>query len=130
MHSDDEVRSWFRDVVVPRLETWVACRDGAVVGLMVLDDDRLEQLYLDPGCRGQGIGDEFVALAKRLRPRLRLRCFQANGSALRFYRRHGFVEVERTDGDNEEQEPDVLLIWRHASTSNAAPDTTITPPRT
>ena len=35
-----------------------------------------------------------------------------NEPARRFYRRHGFVEVGRTDGArNEEREPDVRLAW-------------------
>ncbi|WP_328746507.1 GNAT family N-acetyltransferase [Streptomyces sp. NBC_00285] len=113
-HSDDEVRAYIRDVVVPLRETWVAAAEGQVVGLMVLADDLLSQLYLDPGWRGRGIGDEFVALAKERSPRgLALWTFQVNKPAHRFYERHGFVEAERTDGSgNEEREPDVRYVWR------------------
>ncbi|MFJ6558741.1 GNAT family N-acetyltransferase [Streptomyces sp. NPDC091412] len=115
-HSDDAVRAWFRDVVVPRQETWVAEAggDSGVVGVMVLDDDMLEQLYLDPDWRGRGLGDRFVALAKERRPRgLSLWTFQVNRPAHRFYERHGFVAAEYTDGGgNEEREPDVRYVWR------------------
>ncbi|MFJ2029030.1 GNAT family N-acetyltransferase [Streptosporangium sp. NPDC087985] len=113
-HTDEQVRDWFRHVVVPSCGTWVAAAEGSVVGMMVLDDDHLDQLYLDPPWRGRGIGDRFVALAKELRPGgLELWTFQVNGPARRFYGRHGFVEVERTDGrDNEEREPDVRCVWR------------------
>ena len=113
-HSDDEVRAYVRDVVVPLRETWVAAAEGQVVGLMVLADDLLSQLYLDPDWRGRGIGDEFVALAKERSPRgLTLWTFQVNKPAHRFYERHGFVEAERTDGSgNEEREPDVRYVWR------------------
>lgn len=39
--SADEVRGYFRDVVVPLRETWVADAgaDGGIVGVMVLHDD-------------------------------------------------------------------------------------------
>jgi GNAT superfamily N-acetyltransferase len=115
-HSDDEVRDWFRHVVVPRHETWVAeAADGTgLVGVMVLDEAELSQLYLAPGWRGRGIGDRFVALAKERRPEgLGLWTFQVNTPAHRFYERHGFVAVERTDGSaNEEREPDVRYVWR------------------
>jgi GNAT superfamily N-acetyltransferase len=100
--------------VVPELETWVAEEGGGrVVGLMVLDGGELAQLYLEPGVRGCGIGDRFVALAKELRPRgLQLWTFQVNGPARRFYERHGFVAAEFTDGSrNEEREPDVRYVW-------------------
>ncbi|MFI1764915.1 GNAT family N-acetyltransferase [Streptomyces sp. NPDC020800] len=113
-HSDDEVRDYFRDVVVPLRETWVAqADDGGIVGMMVLAGDELSQLYLDPGRRGQGLGDRFVALAKERSPGgLTLWTFQVNAPAHRFYERHGFVAAERTDGsDNEEREPDVRYVW-------------------
>lgn len=115
-HSDDEVRAYFRDVVVPFREAWVADdRGGAgVVGVMVLDGDELSQLYLEPGWRGRGLGDRFVALAKERVPRgLTLWTFQVNEPAHRFYERHGFVAAEYTDGSgNEEREPDVRYVWR------------------
>lgn len=113
-HTDQEVRDWFGHVVVPQRETWVAVADGSVVGLLVLEDDQLDQLYLDPAWRGRGVGDAFVELAKRQRPSgLDLWTFQVNTPAQRFYQRHGFVEAERTDGQgNEEREPDVRLVWR------------------
>ncbi|MGX4692814.1 N-acetyltransferase family protein [Streptomyces sp. JNUCC 63] len=115
-HSDDAVRAWFRDVVVPHRETWIAEADGAggVVGVMVLDGEVLSQLYIDPDRRGRGLGDRFVALAKERSPRgLSLWTFQVNKPAHRFYERHGFVPVEHTDGSgNEEREPDVRYVWR------------------
>ncbi|GHH17057.1 hypothetical protein Srubr_15230 [Streptomyces rubradiris] len=114
-HTDDEVRDYFREVVVPARETWVAEAAGAgVIGLMVLDGETLDQLYLDPGWRGRGIGDRFVALAKERSPGgLTLWTFQVNEPARRFYERHGFTAVAFTDGGrNEEREPDVRYDWR------------------
>lgn len=112
-HGDDEVRDWFSSVVIPRYETWIAVAGGSVVGLLVLDGGELEQLYLDPSRWGRGLGDRLVARAKQQRPDgLGLWTFQVNGSAQRFYERHGFM-VERTDGlRNEEHEPDVRYVWR------------------
>lgn len=112
-HSDDEVWAYFREVVVPRQEAWVAEAAERIVGLLVLDDDQLSQLYLDPDWRGRGIGDRCVHLAKRRRPDgLSLWTFQVNKPAHRFYERHGFVAVEYTDGSgNEEREPDVRYVW-------------------
>jgi GNAT superfamily N-acetyltransferase len=113
-HGDDEVRNWFALVVVPQHETWVAVADGSVVGLLVLDGEELEQLYLDPSWRGRGVGDCLIALAKERRPNgLALWTFQVNEPAQRFYQRHGFLAVERTDGlRNEEHEPDVRYVWQ------------------
>ena len=119
-HSDDEVRAHIRDVVIPRGTTWVAEATvesqgaGVVVGMMTLDEAEVNALYLAPGWRGRGIGDRFVALAKELSPTgLTLWAFQVNHPAQRFYERHGFAEIHRTDGsDNEEREPDIRYAWR------------------
>ncbi|MFG2607927.1 GNAT family N-acetyltransferase [Streptomyces sp. NPDC048514] len=113
-HTDDEVREYFRDVVVPVRETWVAEASGSgIVGLMVLDGETLSQLYLAPDWRGRGLGDRLVALAKERSPGgLALWTFQVNKPAHRFYERHGFAAVEFTDGGgNEEREPDVRYVW-------------------
>jgi GNAT superfamily N-acetyltransferase len=112
-HTDDEVRAWFRDVVLPSRETWVADDGGTVVGLLVLGPGVVEQLYLDPDRRGSGLGDRLLAVAEKRCPGgLELWTFQVNGPARRFYERHGFVAVEETDGSgNEECEPDVRYVW-------------------
>ncbi|MGW6914365.1 GNAT family N-acetyltransferase [Kitasatospora sp. NPDC054939] len=114
-HDDDAVRAWFTHVVVPHCEAWVAVSAGSeVVGMLVLDGEELEQLYLDPQWRGRGLGDRLVELAKQERPTgLALWTFEVNGPAQRFYERHGFVETERTDGQrNEENEPDIRYVWQ------------------
>lgn len=113
-HTDDQVRTWFREVVVPRRETWMATVSDSVVAMMVLDGDELDQLYVDPKWQGQGIGGRLLDLAKQLLPtELALWTFQVNESARRFYERNGFVATEYTDGThNEEREPDVRYVWR------------------
>jgi GNAT superfamily N-acetyltransferase len=114
-HTDGQVRSWIRDVLVPGEEVWVAVApDGTVVGLMALSDEMLDQLYLAPGWTGRGIGSRFVALARERRPEgLDLYTFQVNAGARRFYERNGFVEVARGDGSgNEEGQPDIRYAWR------------------
>jgi GNAT superfamily N-acetyltransferase len=113
-HSDAEVRDWFAAHVVPHTELWLAEAAGAALaGVLVLDGDELDQLYVAPELTGRGIGSALVEHAKRLRPDgLALWTFQSNAGARRFYARHGFVEVRRTDGrDNEERSPDVRYAW-------------------
>jgi GNAT superfamily N-acetyltransferase len=114
VHSDDEIREWIRAVVIPQREAWlVESDDRRVLAMLVLDEDWIDQLYVDPGSTGMGLGSRLVELAKSNRPAgLQLWTFASNTGARRFYERHGFVVAEMTDGsDNEEQAPDVRYVW-------------------
>jgi GNAT superfamily N-acetyltransferase len=114
VHDDEDVRAWFASHVVAETELWIATDSaGTLVGILVLEADWVDQLYVEPTMTGQGIGAQLLSLAKRQRPeRLRLWTFAANHGAQRFYERHGFVETDRTDGrDNEEGAPDILYTW-------------------
>lgn len=113
-HTDDQVRAWIRDEVFPRSETWVAVEDSAIVGLLVLGDGFIDQLYLRPDRRRRGIGSRLIALAKERRPGgLELYTFQVNEAARIFYEHHGFTAVWFGDGSaNEEGQPDVRYAWR------------------
>jgi len=119
-HTPDEVRSWFAEHVVPATELWVAeTREARLAGILVLDEDWLDQLYVEPGLTGRGIGTALLAFAQDRRPKgLRLWTFVSNTGAQRFYERHGFTEAERTDGrDNEERSPDILYVWPGSAAS-------------
>src|SRR5215216_1750361 len=113
VHPDDEVRAWFASHVVPNTELWIAeDPPGALVGILVLAGPWLDQLYVEPTMTGRGIGGSLVKLAKREPPEeLRLWTFASNTRAQRFYKRHGFVETRRTEGDNEEGAPDIIYVW-------------------
>ncbi len=121
IHPPHEVHAWFRELFGLEegagnredRETWVAEQDGDVVGYLLLDPEWLDSLYVRPDLTGQGIGSVLLDLAKSLRPGgFGLWVFETNVRAHRFYARHGLVEVERTDGsDNEEKAPDIKMVW-------------------
>jgi Acetyltransferase (GNAT) family. len=97
-----------------RDEFWVYEEDGAIVGFMMLGDEVLEYIFLEPRVFGRGIGTALIDLAKERRPAgFTLWTFQQNARSRAFYERHGFVAVLFTDGaNNEEKTPDVLYEWR------------------
>lgn len=113
VHTEEETRRWFADTVMTVGEVWVADADGRAIALMVLRDDWLDHLYVDPDWTGQGIGGRLLDLAKQRRPSgLQLWAFLSNVAARRFYERHGFIAVEETDGSaNQERAPDVRYRW-------------------
>ena len=121
VHADDEVREWFRLVVLPTREVWVVEVEGTIVATLVLDGADIDQLYVDPEHTGRGIGGELVSTAKRCRPDgLALWTFASNQGARRFYERHGFALTGGTEGDNEEGAPDVRYEWTPSSGGRGA----------
>jgi GNAT superfamily N-acetyltransferase len=113
-HTDDEVRGWIRDLLIPAGESWVVDEAGHVRALLSVSPGWVDQLYVDPDAHGRGLGRALIDHAKTLEPSgLQLWTFQANDRARRFYGRNGFTEVELTDGaGNDERQPDVRMAWR------------------
>lgn len=113
VHPPDEVRAWVGTWDLTSRDVWVAESEGAIVGFANLTPTWLDGLYVAPGAQGAGIGSTLVDVAKSVRPDgFGLWVFEVNEPARAFYRRHGFVELERTDGSaNEEHAPDFKMVW-------------------
>jgi GNAT superfamily N-acetyltransferase len=117
VHSDAEAREWISTVVLPEREVWlIEDADSGPLAVLILDGDWVDQLYVEPGYTGMGLGSRLIELAKSRRPTgLQLWTFVTNTGAQRFYRRHGFVMAETTDGSgNEEHAPDIRFVWTAA----------------
>lgn len=119
LHTDDETRAFIKSVVETQ-NVWVAEAQGRPVGFAALgsqDDGQdggwLHHLYVAPAAHNAGAGSLLLAKAKaELAQGFSLWTFQANLGARRFYERHGCRQVRRTDGDNEENLPDILYEYR------------------
>jgi chorismate mutase/GNAT superfamily N-acetyltransferase len=116
IHSDDEVRAW----LASRLgadEVWVAetpeTPSGRLAAYARMTETWLDDLYVAPDHARQGVGSALLDLVKSRRPDgFCLWVFEMNVPARAFYARHGLVELERTDGEgNEERAPDVRMAW-------------------
>jgi ribosomal protein S18 acetylase RimI-like enzyme len=111
LHTPDEDRAYFRERVFPTCSVWGAMRNGRLAGFIAFREVWIDQLYVLPDAQGLGLGRMLLDRAKADWPVLKLWTFQANSRARAFYEAAGFSEIDRTDGDNEEQEPDVLYRW-------------------
>jgi GNAT superfamily N-acetyltransferase len=114
VHSDAEAREWISTVVIPEREVWLMeDADSRPLAVLILDGGWVDQLYVEPTCTGMGLGSRLIELAKSRRPTgLQLWTFVTNTGAQRFYRHHGFVMAETTDGSrNEEQAPAIRFVW-------------------
>ncbi|MEV5986494.1 GNAT family N-acetyltransferase [Streptomyces sp. NPDC052051] len=111
--GQDEVTAWVANIVLKTCRVWVAVRDGEILGYASLEDDMLEDLYLRPDVRRQGIGTRLLDVVRQHSPEgLSLYVFQQNTDARAFYERHGFTVVDTDDGSrNMENLPDMTMRW-------------------
>lgn len=113
LHTPEEDRWFFGEVVFAACEAWGAFEAGMLTGFIAFRPGWVEQLYVIPAAQGRGAGGALLAIAQDRHGELNLWTFQRNVAARRFYEKRGFVAVELTDGSrNEEKEPDVRYLWR------------------
>lgn len=94
---------------------WVTVAEDAehrVLGFLAREGEMVHSLFVTQAAQGHGVGLALLNHAKASNARLELWTFVANHGARRFYKREGFVEVERTDGStNDERLPDIRFEW-------------------
>ena len=112
VHPEHEVRAWLTGRF-QQDEVWVAEVDGRPAAYARFTRTWLDDLYVVPERAGQGIGTALLELVKAQRPTgFCLWVFEMNTPARGFYGRRGLVELERTDGQaNEEKQPDIKMAW-------------------
>ena len=73
----------------------VAEDDGAVVGVVAVEGDLIDLVWVALGARGRGFGEELMAAAEAAmrnagHAQARLEVFEPNADAIRFYERNGW----------------------------------------
>lgn len=114
VHDPSEDLLWAETILLVQHDVWVLDdAGGGLLAVLALSPGWVDQLFVAPGRTGEGLGSVLLDHAKQLHPSgLQLWTFETNLGARRFYARHGFTEVERTDGSgNEEKAPDVRMVW-------------------
>ena len=113
IHPPDEVRAWVTGWDLTGRDVWLAEGSDGPLGFANLTPTFLDGLHVVPEAARQGVGSALLDLAKAQRPQgFGLWVFEINHPARAFYRRHGLVELERTDGaGNEERAPDIKMVW-------------------
>ncbi|MEL6452882.1 MAG: GNAT family N-acetyltransferase [Pseudomonadota bacterium] len=112
LHSRAEDVS-FAGQMIDRGWVTVALQGAEVAGFLAQNGDDIHALYIKPSAQRQGCGRALLHHAQGLRDRLTLWTFQANTGAQAFYAAHGFHEVARTDGaENDEGLPDIQMQWQ------------------
>lgn len=112
VHSPSQIHDWVTTWDLTSREVWVAEAVG-LRGFLTLTGAWLDSLYVVPTAQRTGVGSALIEVAQSLRPKgFALWVFESNMPAREFYRRHGLVELEQTDGvENEERSPDIRMAW-------------------
>lgn len=98
------------EVYLPQAETFVAEHDGAPVGFIGMLGHFVGGLFVAPEAHGQGIGRALVTFVLERDGALELDVYALNETAIGFYRRLGFVEVERRSTDDNNQPFEVIRL--------------------
>jgi GNAT superfamily N-acetyltransferase len=111
-HPLEDALAYFRNTICEGRNVWVARYQGEVVGVLALDGEFLDHLFVDPDHQGRGIGSRLLEKAMSLNPeRLKLVTLQRNQRARRFYEKRGFVVTKRGTSPPPESEPDIWYEW-------------------
>ena len=101
--------------LLPQAEIYVYQQRGTPCGFIgITDGDYIAGIFVDEGCRSQGIGKKLLDHAKQLHPLLKLHVYQKNGRAVRYYLREGFTCAEE-HVDSATGESELLLTWENKS---------------
>lgn len=115
MHSRRQTRKFCHSMIA---RGWVTLAevDSKPRAFISREDQFIHALYVLRGSYGQGIGHRLLRDAQMQHLALELWTFQFNTGAQRFYLREGFVEMERTDGQgNDEKLPDIRYRWERGA---------------
>ena len=99
------------------VEAWIVEEAGEPVGYLQVHPEGLD-MFLIPGARGRGLGPDAARamtehlIRERGRDRVTVDPYAWNESAVRAWKRAGFVEVSRHEPDDEHPAAWILMEFR------------------
>ena len=111
----DEIEQHLAADYFPHVRLVVAELNGQIVGFAGTAGENLEMLFVDAAHRGTGVGTVLLAHAVDDCGITRVDVNEDNVDAVAFYRRRGFVEVERSALDDQGRPYPILRMVRVAS---------------
>lgn len=97
---------------LPRADLVLAERAGRIVGFIATSGDYIGGLFVAPEAQRSGVGRSLLEHVRMRSARFRLGVYEANPSARAFYGRCGFVQIGRSERDDEGRPlPVIELSW-------------------
>lgn len=110
-----EIETAVANLYLPNADLTVAAdAQGRLAGFMGMTGSNIDSLFLDPDCRGKGLGRLFIDHAARVATvPLTVDVNEQNEQAVGFYRHMGFMETGRSPTDDDGR-PYPLLHMRRS----------------
>ena len=87
---------------LPNAQLWIAADDSdRPMGFLVIDQAKIEALFVDPAVHGRGYGSLLVDHATSMEPKLTVDAHEHASNALGFYLSRGFRIVGRSPTDDQ-----------------------------
>jgi len=103
---------------LPQAMLWVAVdEDDYPLAFMLIDHDHMEALFVDPACRGSGVGAALVRHGLSLHPTMTTDVNEQNSQAVGFYEKMGFRLTGRSQIDGQGR-PYPLLHLAYVQTNH------------
>ena len=98
--------------MIPLAEIYVHEEDCArqIDGFIGLNDDYIEGIFVKETMQSKGIGKQLLNHAKEVKSTLKLRVYQRNEKAIKFYLRENFCIQSESEDDNT-GEKEFVMIW-------------------
>ncbi len=97
-HALDEMVCDF----LPKTPLWLAVdANDYPLAFMLIDNGHMEALFVDPACRGAGIGAALVRHGLALHPKMTTDVNEQNCQAVGFYKKMGFRRTGRSPLDGQ-----------------------------
>lgn len=96
--------------MIQQAEVYVYESDDIIKGFIGLDGDYIAGIFVDKLYRSNGIGTALLDFVKKSHNRLILSVYEKNKSAVRFYRKSGFV-IQSTGTDSETIQTEYTMSW-------------------
>ena len=97
-----EIDTLVAEQFLPNAQLWIAADDSdRPMGFLVIDQAKIEALFVDPAVHGQGYGSLLVDHATSIEPKLTVDANEQASNSLGFYLSRGFRIVGRSPTDDQ-----------------------------
>lgn len=106
----EEIKVLVQGIDFNSFPVYCLLKENEVIGFMGIEDRKVEMLFIDPKCFGQGHGKRLMDYAIENHNVDKVDVNEQNSDAVGFYEHLGFVVYERTEKDDQGRNYPILRM--------------------